>query len=110
MSSFKNFIYFTNGLILLFCLFLIWDRAFQESQPDKSEQIIKYLDSIEQQNRILKFKIDSLDLLKKEQYNIYYKTKLKYDTIQINIDTMPNVDATKFLLSISRQLTVKGIE
>lgn len=110
MRIFKSTIIFINGLILLSCLFLLWDRAFQESQPDKTEQVIKYLDSIHEENTILKYKIDSLDLLKKEQYYVYYKTKLKYDTIQINIDTMHDVNATKFLLSISRQLTTKGIE
>ena len=75
-----------------------------------SVTFLKHLDSLEKRTNALIFKIDSLNLLKKEQLNVYYKTKLTYDTLKITIDTMPPLDGTKLLLSKSRQLTNKGIE
>jgi hypothetical protein len=75
-----------------------------------SLQIVNYLDSLNNQNKILLSRIDSLDLNKKERILTYHTLKYKYDTIKIIIDSMPPMDATLFLLSKSRQLTSKGIE
>lgn len=82
------------------------------NKPVKEDQsmVVKYLDSINNQNKILLFKIDSLDLNKKEKIIEYNKITLKYDTLKIRIDSMPPLDATLFLLSKSRHLTNKGIE
>jgi hypothetical protein len=71
---------------------------------------LKHLDSLEKRTNALIFKIDSLDLLKKQQLTLYYKTQWKYDTLKTIIDTMPPLDGTKLLLSKSRQLTNQGIE
>jgi hypothetical protein len=99
------------GILLLFVSYLLWERyLFLNTPKQEIPNYTKYFDSITKQNNILKYKIDSLDLLKKEHITYYKYTKLKYDTIQISIDTMPGIDGTKFLLSISRQLTSKGIE
>jgi len=80
-------------------------------EEEKSSKILlNHLDSLEKKTNVLIFKIDSLDLLKKQQLTLYYKTKWKYDTIKTIIDTMPPLDGTKLLLSKSRQLTNQGIE
>ena len=75
-----------------------------------SKEITNYLDSLNKKNELLYAKVDSLQKVKTELYKEYHKVKLKYDTIQIAIDTMPDIEGTKFLLSVSRQLTAKGIE
>jgi hypothetical protein len=106
MSFFEKILfYFLIGLIA----FIVWDRLNSNHQKT-DPQIIKYLDSIQKSNEIFYKKIDSLQTVKTEQYNIYNQIKIKYDTVRTNIDTMPSLDATKLLLSISRQLTAKGIE
>lgn len=100
----KYVIIFLSFVLGFFICFLITPK-----QKDSSD-VLKYLDSIEKIQSVLNFKLDSLHLLKKEQLNVYYKTKLTYDTLKITIDTMPPLDGTKLLLSKSRQLTNKGIE
>jgi len=102
--------------ILVIVIVFNWMFSFFEgkfvnnSRNSFDSTILKKLDSIQKQTNILKSHIDSINLLKKEQLNVYYKTKWKYDTLKITIDTMPPLDATKLLLSKSRQLTNKGIE
>lgn len=93
-------------------LILLGVFTYLSTKQASSTQIdfVKHLDSIEKRQSALIFKLDSLHLLKKEQLNVYYKTKLTYDTLKITIDTMPPLDGTKLLLSKSRQLTNKGIE
>ena len=101
-------IFFLVYIVIVFLVEHVFDK---EPAPTAFEtHILSYLDSVKKSNNALKSKIDSLDLLKKEQLNVYYKTKWKYDTLKITIDTMPPLDATKLLLSKSRQLTSKGIE
>lgn len=100
----KYIIVLLSFVLGFFVCFLI-----KPKQTDSSD-VLKYLDSIEKRQSVLNFKLDSLHLLKKEQLNVYYKTKLTYDTLKITIDTMPPLDGTKLLLSKSRQLTNKGIE
>jgi hypothetical protein len=65
---------------------------------------------MEKRNESFLSRVDSLSTLKHEQFSYYEKINLKYDTIQIALDTMPDIDGTKFLLTISRQLTAKGVE
>lgn len=106
MSVFdKLLLYVLIGLAAL----IVWDKLHTNHERANPE-IIKYLDSIHQSNKVFYKKIDSLQTVKTDQFNIYNKIKIKYDTIRTNIDTMPSLEATKFLLSISRQLTAKGIE
>jgi hypothetical protein len=81
-----------------------------KNTPTQDSSFKSYLELIETQNEFLIKKIDSIELSKTEKINTYYKTKLIYDTIRTTIDTMPPLDATKLLLSKSRQLTNKGIE
>jgi hypothetical protein len=101
------------SILIVFLLsvvsYLLWDK-YQNSVPVGQEKFIAYLDSMNQQNKLMFNKLDSLTLVKKEQLRIYEEINLKYDTIQISIDTMPDLEGTKFLLSISRQLTSKGVE
>jgi hypothetical protein len=101
------------SILIVFLLgvvsYLLWDKH-QNSVPVGQEKFMAYLDSINQQNKLMFNKLDSLTLVKKEQLRIYEKINLKYDTIQIAIDTMPDLEGTKLLLSISRQLTSKGVE
>lgn len=99
-------------LILMgFFLFKNCSTYKDEALSDKTSQtVLKRLDSIEKHTNALIFKIDSLDLLKKQQLTLYYKTKWSYDTLKTIIDTMPPLDGTKLLLTKSRQLTNQGIE
>ena len=97
-------------ILVLLCIsiYFVWDRYIKVK--DNQIEVIQYLDSIAKVNDKLFTKVDSLNKLKVEQYKIYEQLKLKYDTVQIHIDTIPSVDATRLLLSISRQLTAQGIE
>lgn len=83
---------------------------YEYVQERDTNKVLSFIDSIDKANSIYFKKIDSLEYVKHEEYRTYEKIKLKYDTIQIAIDTMPNINGTKYLLSISRQLTAKGIE
>jgi hypothetical protein len=97
------------GVLALLVCFLLWERnAFPNSGNE--DKFIHYMDSMEKRNESYFSKIDSLSILKHEEFKIYEKINLKYDTIQIAIDTMPDIDGTKYLLTISRQLTAKGVE
>jgi hypothetical protein len=97
-----NFIFFFVIVYLLY--------RYEYVQEQDTNQIISFIDSIDKANDIYFEKIDSLEHIKHEEYITYEKINLKYDTIQIAIDTMPNIEGTKYLLTISRQLTAKGIE
>jgi hypothetical protein len=74
------------------------------------EKFMAYLDSMNKRNELMFNKLDSLGTVKHDQYRLYEQINLKYDTIQVAIDTMPDIDGTKLLLTISRQLTAKGVE
>jgi hypothetical protein len=104
-NSYSILIVFLLGVVS----YLLWDKN-QNSVPIEQEKFMAYLDSMNQQNKLMFNKLDSLTLVKKEQLRIYEEINLKYDTIQISIDTMPDFEGTKLLLSISRQLTSKGVE
>lgn len=105
-SILKQFI--SSLITFVVCYFiLLWA---QKEVKTPHNPILAKLDSLQLQSNVLKSHIDSINLLKKEQLNVYYKTKWKYDTLKITIDTMPPLDATKLLLSKSRQLTNQGIE
>jgi hypothetical protein len=98
-------------VVIFSAIFSFFEGKFGNNSKNSFDStVLKKLDSIQKQTNILKSHIDSINLLKKEQLNVYYKTKWKYDTLKITIDTMPPLDATKLLLSKSRQLTNKGIE
>lgn len=97
-------------ILIVIGIYLYWNYSIQEAKEETTSNVLSYLDSIENKNKILFSKIDSLDLNKKEKLTIYHTTTLKYDTIKILIDSMPPLDATLFLLSKSRHLTSKGIE
>jgi hypothetical protein len=90
-------------------LYLLWERESINERAYESK-FIKYLDSMNSRNELLFAKVDSLQKVKTQLYSEYTKVKLKYDTVQIAIDTMPDLEGTKLLLSISRQLTAKGVE
>lgn len=90
-------------------LYLLWERESIEERAYESK-FLTYLDSMNKRNELLFSKVDSLQHVKTQLYSEYTKVKLKYDTIQIAIDTMPDIEGTKLLLSISRQLTAKGVE
>ena len=101
--------------VIIFLLFIIaMAVSYKIFNPPPiqvpSKEITNYLDSLNKKNELLYAKVDSLQKVKTELYKEYTKTKIKYDTIQIAIDTMPDLEGTKLLLSISRQLTAKGIE
>jgi hypothetical protein len=83
---------------------------FKKPVQNDSSHIVNYLDSLNNQNKILLSRIDSLDLNKKYKILTYHTLTHKYDTLKIIIDSMPPMDATLFLLSKSRQLTSTGIE
>lgn len=117
--TFLNKLFFTRVYTNLFSILVFTLLAFLAykyfgtlNKPVDEDQsvVIKYLDSINNQNKILLSRIDSLDLNKKEKIIEYNTITLKYDTLKIRIDSMPPLDATLFLLSKSRQLTDKGIE
>jgi uncharacterized protein YxeA len=96
------------GLLLIIVAFLLWER--QSLSSGSEEKFMSYMDSMEKRNESFLSRVDSLSTLKHEQFSYYEKINLKYDTIQIALDTMPDIDGTKFLLTISRQLTAKGVE
>jgi hypothetical protein len=96
------------GLLLIAVAFLLWERKSLDSGSE--EKFMAYMDSMEKRNETFLSRVDSLSTLKHEQFSYYEKINLKYDTIQIALDTMPDIDGTKFLLTISRQLTAKGVE
>ena len=109
MSKFFEHISSLFSLVLLVVVTgLRWDKYFKE-KPQEVE-LVKYLDSLMLTNNKLLNKVDSLASIKIEKYKTYEKINLKYDTIHIHIDTMPSIEATKFLLSISRQLSAQGVE
>lgn len=99
----------TIGILLLAVSYLIWERYMFPVSHDE-EKFMAYLDSMNKRNEIMFNKIDSLSTVKHDQYRLYEQINLKYDTIQVAIDTMPDIEGTKLLLSISRQLTSKGVE
>jgi hypothetical protein len=99
------------GILSLVVCYLLWERKAFPSKPEGYEgKLVAYMDSMDKRNKLLFNKIDSIQKEKVTLYKEYTNVKLKYDTIQIAIDTMPDLDGTKFLLTISRQLTAKGIE
>jgi hypothetical protein len=98
----------TIGLLLIAVAFLLWER--QSLNSGSEEKFMAYMDSMEKRNETFLSRVDSLSTLKHEQFSYYEKINLKYDTIQIALDTMPDIDGTKYLLTISRQLTAKGVE
>lgn len=97
-----NFIFF---FIIAYLLF-----KYEYVQEQDTNQVISFIDSIDKANDTYFEKLDSLEHIKHEEYHNYEKITLKYDTIQIAIDTMPDIDGTKYLLTVSRQLTLKGVE
>lgn len=113
LSIFSVKIYTNFYTLIIISLVIYWYHTTLETKDSvnsNQNEIVKHIDSITAQNKILISKIDSLDLNKKEKLTVYHKTTTKYDTIKIIIDSMPPLDATLFLLSKSRQLTDKGIE
>ena len=96
-------------ILLLVIALRLWNK-FRISNSHNEDKFMHFMDSMEKRNETYFSKIDSLSTLKHEQFSYYEKIKLKYDTIQIAIDTMPDIDGTKYLLTISRQLTAKGVE
>jgi hypothetical protein len=103
----KTFQTYLNIILLGVITYLLF-KDYSEEQ--ETNQVLSFIDSIDKANDTYFEKIDSLEHIKHEEYRTYEKINLKYDTIQIAIDTMPDIDGTKYLLTISRQLTAKGIE
>jgi GTP-binding protein EngB required for normal cell division len=98
-------------LYLIVIAIVAWFYYDSKHKPDtQQDKMFKYLDSMNKRNKQLFNKVDSLQKVNLNIYKEYTKVNLKYDTVQIAIDTMPNIEGTKLLLSISRQLTAKGIE
>ena len=114
LSYILNVRIYTNIPTLLIIIFGIYVYHLFLLKEDKSNllqnDVVKHIDSLNNANKILFSKLDSLDLNKKEKIKVYHTTTLKYDTLKILVDSMPPIDATLFLLSKSRQLTDKGIE
>lgn len=111
MKRRTNFLdYITIGLLVTIIVLLTYIICKADSNHVGNREVKNYLDSFNKRNELLYAKVDSLQKVKTNLYKEYTKTKTKYDTVQIAIDTMPSLDATKLLLSISRQLTAKGIE
>jgi hypothetical protein len=114
LSYILNVRIYTNIPTLLIIIFGIYVYHLFLLKEDKSNllqnDVVKHIDSLNNANKILFSKLDSLDLNKKEKIKVYHTTTLKYDTLKILVDSMPPIDATLFLLSKSRQLTSKGIE
>ncbi len=104
MKTFQTYL----NIILLGVIAYLLFKDYSEEQ--ETNQVLSFIDSIDKANDTYFEKIDSLEHIKHEEYRTYEKINLKYDTIQIAIDTMPDLDGTKYLLTISRQLTAKGIE
>jgi hypothetical protein len=96
------------NIILICVIAYLLFKDYSEEQ--ETNQVLSFIDSIDKANDTYFEKIDSLEHIKHEEYRTYEKINLKYDTIQIAIDTMPDIDGTKYLLTVSRQLTAKGIE
>ena len=110
MKNKENSAQGTLIVVLLFIIALVLSyRLFAPVQQDDT-RLLLYLDSVNKKNELLFAKVDSLQKVKTQLYKEYRKAKLKYDTIQIAIDTMPDLEGTKLLFSISRQLTAKGVE
>jgi len=103
----KTFQTYLNIILLGVIAYLLF-KDYSEKQ--ETNQVLSFIDSIDKANDTYFEKIDSLEHIKHEEYRTYEKINLKYDTIQIAIDTMPDIDGTKYLLTISRQLTAKGVE
>jgi hypothetical protein len=103
----KTFQTYLNIILLGVIAYLLF-KDYSEEQ--ETNQVLSFIDSIDKANDTYFEKIDSLEHIKHEEYRTYEKINLKYDTIQIAIDTMPDLDGTKYLLTISRQLTAKGVE
>jgi len=104
----KNLSVKLNILFIAVIAYLLFKYEYVQEQD--TNQVISFIDSIDKANDTYFEKLDSLEHIKHEEYRTYEKITLKYDTIQIAIDTMPDIDGTKYLLTISRQLTAKGIE
>ena len=104
MKTFQTYL----NIILLGVIAYLLFKDYSEEQ--ETNQVLSFIDSIDKANDTYFEKIDSLEHIKHEEYRTYEKITLKYDTIQIAIDTMPDINGTKYLLTISRQLTAKGIE
>jgi hypothetical protein len=104
----KNFSLKLNFVLIFIVAYLLFKYEYVQEQD--TNQVISFIDSIDKQNDTYFEKIDSLEHIKHEEYFRYEQITLKYDTIQIAIDTMPDIDGTKLLLTISRQLTAKGVE
>jgi hypothetical protein len=104
----KNLSIKLNIIFFFAIVYLLYRYEYVQEQD--TNQVISFIDSIDKANDTYFEKIDSLEHIKHEEYHNYEKITLKYDTIQIAIDTMPDIDGTKYLLTISRQLTAKGIE
>lgn len=114
LSYILNVRIYTNIPTLLIIIFGIYVYHLFLLKENKSNllqnDVVKHIDSLNNANKILFSKLDSLHLNKKERIKVYHTTTLKYDTLKILVDSMPPIDATLFLLSKSRQLTNKGIE
>lgn len=95
--------------IIVFVLLCVKLESEKTKFEDKKE-FQTYLDHQQATIDSVLNKIKVLESNKVSLYREYNKTNLKYDTIQIVIDSMPSIDGTKLLLSISRELTSKGIE
>lgn len=110
MKNKINSVQGTLIVVLLFIIALVLSYRLFSPVEQSDARLFSYLDSINKKNELLFAKVDSLQKVKTQLYKEYTKVKLKYDTIQIAIDTMPDLEGTKLLLSISRQLTAKGVE
>lgn len=104
----KNLSVKLNVLFIVVIAYLLF--KYEYVQERDTNQVLSFIDSIDKANDTYFEKLDSLEHIKHEEYITYEKITLKYDTIQIAIDTMPDIDGTKYLLTISRQLTAKGVE
>ena len=104
----KNLSVKLNIIFIAIIAYLLF--KYEYVQERDTNQVLSFIDSIDKANDTYFEKLDSLEHIKHEEYHNYEKITLKYDTIQIAIDTMPDIDGTKLLLTISRQLTAKGVE
>jgi len=104
----KNINVKLNIIFIAIIAYLLF--KYEYVQERDTNQVLSFIDSIDKANDTYFEKLDSLEHIKHEEYHNYEKITLKYDTIQIAIDTMPDIDGTKYLLTISRQLTAKGVE
>jgi len=104
----KNISVKLNIIFIAIIAYLLF--KYEYVQERDTNQVLSFIDSIDKANDTYFEKLDSLEHIKHEEYHNYEKITLKYDTIQIAIDTMPDIDGTKYLLTISRQLTAKGVE